>query len=417
DQNADGYLDLVCSNGGDARVNAADTLRPAGKCLILSSLNGEMLGSISTPDQKETYFSPLLIESGSISEVILGTGGETVGGGVYKIPLDSLANNSAHPPERLVVNSTKGFVAVPSLGDFTKDGIADLAIPGLKESIYVLDGQSFQKVWEITLPQAEHYVSPTIGEFTGDDQLDIFAAYGIGNWPFYQGFVQVLIDGADGTIMWQDTSSVVQFSSANALDWDNDGVDEVLFMDNYDAGFQQVRLTTQMVVRDFNDDRLSTIGPPRSGINFFSMPLIDDLEGDGKFEVVYMYQTRNDNWYSMDGARVERFQLPVVPGRISWGRYLGNQGNGYHEVNIIAEMDMVADVPAIRVYPNPTTREVHLQNFTEGTFRLLTPAGQVVLNVQNQKTILLGDLAPGVYPFILETSQGTGRGRLLIMRE
>ena len=60
DQDQDGFDDLLVSFGGFVRARPTETDRPAGKLMVFSGQDGEVLASAPMPDGKETYFSPVV---------------------------------------------------------------------------------------------------------------------------------------------------------------------------------------------------------------------------------------------------------------------------------------------------------------------------------------------------------------------
>lgn len=101
DYDQDGLSDLVTIHGGDpARkprtfffskhflwiiFNYSDEkVRLEGEILLISSRTGQLLNVSIVPDQMESYYSPQLLRRSEKEEFILiGTGGETHGGGLY----------------------------------------------------------------------------------------------------------------------------------------------------------------------------------------------------------------------------------------------------------------------------------------------------------------------------------------------
>lgn len=65
--------------------------RLVGRLLIFSGKTGEVLRWVRTPDEKETYFSPVIYTQKDSAELVLfGTGGETHPGGLWVVPLMDL---------------------------------------------------------------------------------------------------------------------------------------------------------------------------------------------------------------------------------------------------------------------------------------------------------------------------------------
>jgi outer membrane protein assembly factor BamB len=206
DQNQDGYLDIIVSNGGDARIAPADRNRPAGYLMALSGLDGSILQVDTMPDGKETYHSPLVIDfyqNGKL-QILFGSGGETVGGSFFQVGLNEFMNSGLTQAQVLLTNSQEGYIAVASLADLNQNGTPDIVVPQLNEHIIALEGGSGLELWRYREPGTDCYVSPTIGQFTGDATPDVFTVAAVGNWPFYQRTIKLLIDGSNGELVWSE---------------------------------------------------------------------------------------------------------------------------------------------------------------------------------------------------------------------
>lgn len=83
-------LMLLVANGGDVTVLPYDPRRPSGKLLLLNATNGQIISCDTMPDGRETYFSPVVHKNPLGEMIIFGTGGETVGGSLYAVPLQEI---------------------------------------------------------------------------------------------------------------------------------------------------------------------------------------------------------------------------------------------------------------------------------------------------------------------------------------
>jgi len=62
--------------------------RLVGRILIFSGRTGEVLRWMNTPDERETYFSPVIYtKKDGVELVLFGTGGETHPGGLWVVSL------------------------------------------------------------------------------------------------------------------------------------------------------------------------------------------------------------------------------------------------------------------------------------------------------------------------------------------
>lgn len=73
----------------DSEANSPERLK--GRLIIFSGKTGKVLRWVAVPDEKETYFSPVLYHKKDGKDLVLfGTGGETHPGGLWVIPLQNL---------------------------------------------------------------------------------------------------------------------------------------------------------------------------------------------------------------------------------------------------------------------------------------------------------------------------------------
>ena len=111
----DGLDDLITIHGGDPirkprifkikilsfnqyRCLLDDTVRLAGEVLLISSKTGKLLNISIVPDRMESYYSPQLLQKSSDEVYILiGTGGETHGGGLYAFNLRCFTSLCSNP--------------------------------------------------------------------------------------------------------------------------------------------------------------------------------------------------------------------------------------------------------------------------------------------------------------------------------
>ncbi|MEM6345379.1 MAG: hypothetical protein AAF927_15915 [Bacteroidota bacterium] len=255
DQNGDSIPELIITNGGDPNINPADPERPPGYLLAINGANGTIIQVDTMPDGQETYCSPLLVDYQQIGDpyILFGSGGETVGGSLWELRLSDFIQNGLTHARALLSHPSKGFIAVPSLADLNLDGIPDIIVPQLRENLIAIDGHTKQELWRHTEPLHDFYVSPTIGQFTGDENPDIFTTASFGNWPFYQSSVRLLLDGSNGQLVWSEVGFPFQLCSGLALDWDEDGYDELIFPLNEDTASTGRYYQHQLQLFDFND--------------------------------------------------------------------------------------------------------------------------------------------------------------------
>ncbi|MDA7502159.1 PQQ-binding-like beta-propeller repeat protein [Chitinophagales bacterium] len=350
DQDGDGLADLLVANGGDPTILLPNEPRPPGKIMVLSSASGEILANAEVPDGQETYMSPLFIDfwNDGNGDVLFGTGGETKAGSLWRIALADLMTNSLVNAAALVSSGSKGFIAPPSIADLNEDNIADIISHSYDGRVTAINGANNEQIWEYTVP-GETNASPGIGFFNDDDVPDVFSSFAFGIAPAFTGFTQLMIDGATGELIRQDSLGVAQFSSPVVLDYDNDNFDEVIFNTNViqegDFAFAH-----ELVLFDPNNEEVATLWGPDLGGNVNSTPWIGDADNDGLLDMVYPFAVNDQQLVSDDGLIMRRLDLDYsASSSISWGAYLGNDYNGIFDNprSNCGEMDYQIEVQTV----------------------------------------------------------------------
>lgn len=402
DADGDQHPDLLLTNGGDAAATPLDTMRPPGKLLVLSSANGAVLTEHEMPDGKETYCSPLLFGPNR-SRVLVGSGGESIRGNYFEVGLADFWASGFADAVALASDSAKGFVVPPSFGPLTADTVPDIVLPVLNGRVLAFDGSTRALLWTYSAPGYESYVSPTLGNFTNDSTADVFVVQAKGVWPFYSHYVALLLDGGSGAILWSDTTSKYALTQANALDWDGDGLDEVLRIVNRDAGFAMVEFENQFYVTDFQSGSSTAFGTARDGLNLFSTPTIVDLEGDGTLEIVYGYNTNTQQWSTNNGARIECMQLPAWDAAPAWPGYLGANSDGYFQEAPISVGINVSSALQLNVWPNPATHTLFAKPLVGSAFyAAYNTLGQRIDAGTTRGEINCSNWPPGLYVLRIE---------------
>ena len=75
-----------------------ETVRLAGEVLLISAKTGRLLNVSLVPDRMESYYSPQLLQRSTTEQyVLVGTGGETHGGGLYAFDLNCFTKYCSQP--------------------------------------------------------------------------------------------------------------------------------------------------------------------------------------------------------------------------------------------------------------------------------------------------------------------------------
>jgi hypothetical protein len=335
DVNGDGLMDLLVTNGGDHAAPVWDTTRPPGHLMVVDALNGTLLAKAVVPDSAETYCSPLVvdIQGNGVQWVLYGTGGETLGGSFWACPLSALLNNTLSPSIALAQDQAYGFIAPASVYK-TNNNQYNIYIQSYSGKLIKIKGSNFTQHWSYDLANTESSAEPVIGNFTGNNNPDVFLSLAKGSSSGYTDYYQVLLDGATGQEVFKDSIGHLQFASGNAVDLNNDGRDEAILAVNYMVnGVWKHRLQSF----DFVNHSVQEIVPEKSGVNIGSTPLFTNLDGDNALDLVYLVKRDSTNvmgWKGVYALRAElNFGFPN-PG-VAWGSYLGNLNNGeYHNTSV-----------------------------------------------------------------------------------
>lgn len=334
DQDGDGFPDLIIANGGDARAEPFDTARPAGRLLVLSSRTGKILANVAVPDGKETYMSVVceIKNDGQIS-VLFGTGGETIGGHLYRTTLSDIMKGDISASKILAACDTKGFVSSPVLVDINNDGTRDVISNVADGSMLAIHGVTDSLLWQVQFPGTEAYTMPAIGLFNNDSIPDLFANFAIGSFPKLNYSIRFMVDGKTGKVQYQDTIPAFQYASAVAADLDGDGFDEAIVNQTVFKKTQFENLFySEVVVFDFVRNTKRVLGGNLPATNLASTPFVGDMDKDGILDIVCTAVEYRNAAYDLAqplGLYVRRFVTGVkVKKGVNWGGFMGSEGMG-----------------------------------------------------------------------------------------
>jgi outer membrane protein assembly factor BamB len=331
DQDADGLADLLIANGGDARAAAGDTNRPAGRLLVLSSKTGKLLANAQVPDGKETYMSVVCDEK----YVFFGTGGETIGGHLYRTTLADIMKGDISHAKILATSEKKGFVSSPVLVDINKDGVRDIIDNAVEGKMQAIDGATGSVLWQISFPYTEAYTMPAVGYFNNDSIPDLFANFAIGVFPKLNFSIRFMVDGKTGKIQYQDTLPAFQYASAVSADLDGDGFDEAIMNQ---AVFKKTQFEnvfySQLLAFDFIRNRRTVIGGNIPGTNLASTPWIGDLDNNGQYDFISTSVEYRNAAYNLEqplGLYIRRYASDIsMKKMVRWGGFMGSESTGIH---------------------------------------------------------------------------------------
>jgi len=325
DLNNDGVPDLLTANGGDAERDPFEDRLP-GFLMILSGSDGTILSSAQTPDDMETYMSPIVYtpEVNGVTYVLFGTGGETLEGNLWRVPLENVVAGDISNAQKLTQpQSYKGVIAPPSLADVNLDGSDDIIVVTFDGQIEALDGISGNTIWDYQLSgvdedEVESYTSPAIGYFDDDGAPDVFVTLSLGKWPLYEGGVIIALSGWSGDVIYKESLDSVVFPSPVAADLNGDNRDEAMVVIPNFMANQSIFRIIDFANNDAYDYTWDLVGA--------GTPLIKDLDHDGVWDLVGCYSTMDPN--APEWTLFRKTLNAEALGTPAWGSYLGSTTDG-----------------------------------------------------------------------------------------
>tara|TARA_B100001250_G_scaffold132167_2_gene112896 strand:+ start:1427 stop:4240 length:2814 start_codon:yes stop_codon:yes gene_type:complete len=409
DQTGDGLPDILTANGGDhsiVDINDPNYYnRPPGHIMIIDGVNGSIFKTAVVPDSNETYLSPVITDLNNDSNytIIFGTGGEDIQGNLWISDLSDLLNEDLSNAVSLVPNSELGHIAPPSIGDVNGDGIKDVITQGFDGKVSAINGDDLTLLWQFEIDNTQSTASAILGQFSNDENLDVFATifppYGSMGLPYYQ----VLIDGETGSQLWVDSIGGVTYATPIAFDSNGDGQDEVLMsVMNDNGGYWE----DELILIDFNSNIQTTLIGPLSGGNIASTPQVKDINNDSFLDIIFATQANAlDPWF-VDGSEDEdgvnimkittNFDAPMLG--VPWGSYMGTNFDGEYN-NGCEEGDLGLYAFDNTICPSENN----------GTINLYPSAGTppyTYLWSNGETTEDLDNLGPGLYSVTVIDANG-----------
>lgn len=327
DQNKDGIKDLLVANGGDHQAAPTKKERPRAQLMVLCGKTGEIIANAKFPEERETYYAPhTYMNLQNETMIVFGSGGETIDGSLWQVPLKSLMKKDISKAELIVRDSIKGFILNSLVADLNEDKIQDIVNIRMNSTISALEGKTHKSLWEINFPGYECYVTPCFGNFTSDSTPDVFTIISKGAFPNYSAFRILVIDGKTGEIVFQEDSGFNQYSPGVAADINGDGLDEIIYVENKLLDPETFSIVNQIRVIDLKNDFKYYLGSVRNGMSMASTPSLVDLDGNGKHELVVAVSSVPSS--KAPFSSVECIDINKALKSISWSGYLGEFENG-----------------------------------------------------------------------------------------
>ena len=235
------YPDLLTINGGNAKAAPnSEADRFPGVLMVMDSKTGHILAADTMPDGKESYMSPLCFfqQPGTQDFTLVLEPAEKPSMAICTRPKLSVVLEKKLSRAKVIASERgHGFIAPPVLADISGDGYFDIVAISHGSTVFAIDGKDQKLLWQRNIPATESLaiVLPW-AYFTDDEVPDFFTFVSKGAWPSNTGTLQLLIDGKDGHVAYQNSLGCSGFSSPVAYDLNGDGRDEVILSINeYDC--------------------------------------------------------------------------------------------------------------------------------------------------------------------------------------
>lgn len=329
DLTGDGVPEILNVFGGFAAAPATQQERPAGHLVILDGRTGTTLHRLPTPDGRESYGSPVLWHpQGGEPWAVWGSGGETVGGSYWGVPLRSWLLNTP-TPKALVSDPAKGAISPASIADMTNDGVPDLVAMTFNGRITVINGADQHILWSVEpYPGVESSNAPRLLRFNEDDVPDVAVNFCVGTFPRYSGGFHCVLDGRDGSVIWRSATNGQLFHSPLAYRPANEARDRLLVVTNDTLSGNCIELLS--IAWEQPPEVLFT---EQGSVDLASTPLVTDLDNDGYLDIILTTTTAEHGMHSEENLRIRRLAttITVRASGITWGGYLGTQGDGQYQ--------------------------------------------------------------------------------------
>jgi hypothetical protein len=312
DLDGDGFPDFINTYAGDHLIPKCVPepgkclRRPPGFLVVVSGATGQEIARATVPNGSESYMSPLLYcaqapqqkrksgtghtesnrivleeslepcarysaaneashgSAGGVDgvspafRVVVGTGGESMAGSLWVVPLRSVLQGTMDDAVEIVQpmpgphqtpQGGTGMIAPPALADVNGDGVLDIVHAAFDGRVGATDGLTLKPLWSVSLTKPYEswtFAAPAVGRMAAKDALDVFAVVNGGHWfepgpddppdakPEHVPARRVMLDGRTGKTLWANAPSDQPVyasvgSSPLTADLDGDGLDEVIY--------------------------------------------------------------------------------------------------------------------------------------------------------------------------------------------
>lgn len=334
DLDGDQIPEILVSNGGNVKAQmGSDRGRFPGVLAIFSGKTGQVIAADTLPDGKETYLSPLVhtFEGDQEAHIIFGSGGESRGGSLYKVPLSALLEGDISEAIPLFTEPEQGFIAPPILVNLSGDERREIVAITHNGKLVAFDSKEHRLIWKLEVPDYEANSTPSPGYYNQDTIPDLFISVSKGKWPDNTGQKNLIIDGKDGKVLFEEELGCFGFSSPLNYDLDGDGKHELIWSVNeYNCeGIYLADGSHYLYMKDLGNASQEIISPKVLGKNIATTAWIGDLDQDGFMDMVYCVQANTTVLEHYFGFQLIRSHTGIPVNDIpSWTEYMGPGGKG-----------------------------------------------------------------------------------------
>lgn len=211
-----------------------------------------------------------------------------------------------------------GIEASPLLVDVSGDGVTDVVVASMDGFVAAYRGTDGVELWRVLQPGAQYMASPAAADVTGDAGLEIVLNGNWGAWHLgYTGGFVLVLDAATGAERWRFAYGHMGGSSPILADLDGDGKAEVIAtlggLKEIGAWFPDY---FKLFVLSSEGRVLDVYEFPGVGL---STPYLADTDGDGRWNIVVACAGVGT---TVNLATMYAVQVPAI-----WPKFRGNQRN------------------------------------------------------------------------------------------
>ena len=345
DRNGDGIGDWLVVTGGDQQRQPFVEPTLAARVVVISGRDGAVMGALPLPKMQESYNTPLVAQVDGKLVAFIGSGGETLGGSVWRITVDDLVANRAAGFVEVLTNQARGFIG-PGVVATSVGSAPTVVVQSMTGRVSAIDGSTSAVKWAVEpvaspqLPGAVMSASSAlaVGQLDSDPQPEIVVSVlstttdNLVGGQLERGDLTIsVLDSVTGATQAQrsliNTNSI---SSPRLVDQDGAGISEVMCAcvvrapGPDDADVNGATTTSQVLVGGTRvNANLALWNPRNDQVNDLGLraatvvtPMVEAL--DGTLDIVSVYELPRGAGFVLIRSRVK---LPAPS--VAWPGYLG----------------------------------------------------------------------------------------------